>query len=237
MLASVVMNRHQPRALPLPARLFNVQTFRHSNVLTTFTPNSFPLNSLADPHPLNPVASILYKKGGGRGAFLGFQLSTVQPSNIPTWLDPKLFTCNTYEPLRKCCKQKTYSETKSFRCNTYKKQGGPPPLFDLHTGTFLRLIPFICHSYENTGGGGGFFPFWNSLDDCRRLAPPLPKASSFSATQDFAPIVQRSFTSHHGSARRGEARLARVVVSQSEPKEVDRTYGRHSKCHGYTEPR
>ncbi len=27
--------------------------------------NSFPLNSFADPHPLTPVASIFYKKGGG----------------------------------------------------------------------------------------------------------------------------------------------------------------------------
>jgi hypothetical protein len=36
----------------------------------------------------------------------------------------KSFICNTYEPPRKCCKQKTYSHTKLFRCNTYKKHGG-----------------------------------------------------------------------------------------------------------------
>src|SRR5713226_7820996 len=31
------------------------------------SPKSFPLNSFADPHPLNPVPSILYKNIGGRG--------------------------------------------------------------------------------------------------------------------------------------------------------------------------
>jgi len=30
-----------------------------------------------------------------------------------------------------------------------------------HTGTLPRLISFICHSCENTGGVGVFFPFWN----------------------------------------------------------------------------
>src|SRR5260370_1056616 len=33
----------------------------------------------------------------------------------------------------------------------------------LHTGTLLRLISFICHSYANTRGVGVFFPFWNAL--------------------------------------------------------------------------
>src|SRR5258708_28898023 len=31
------------------------------------SPKSLPLNSFADPHPLTPVPSILYKKHGGRG--------------------------------------------------------------------------------------------------------------------------------------------------------------------------
>ena len=35
----------------------------------------------------------------------------------------KSFTCNTYGPPCKCCKQKTYCLAKSFRCNTYKKEG------------------------------------------------------------------------------------------------------------------
>ena len=30
-----------------------------------------------------------------------------------------------------------------------------------NTGPLPRLIPFTCHSYENTPGVGVFFPFWN----------------------------------------------------------------------------
>jgi len=47
----------------------------------------------------------------------------------------KSFDCNTYEPPRKCCKQKTYGLAKSFSCNTYKKAGGPYPPLPL----FLRI--------------------------------------------------------------------------------------------------
>src|SRR5712664_3166654 len=74
----------------------------------------------------------------------------------------KSFTCNTYGPPCKCCKQKTYCLAKSFRCNTYKKEGwgclfrehrtspreGKPgiPRVD-RSGPipyFLSTIPFPC---------------------------------------------------------------------------------------------
>src|SRR5260370_6485702 len=35
----------------------------------------------------------------------------------------KSFSCNTYGPPHKCCKQKTYGLAKPFRCNTYRKLG------------------------------------------------------------------------------------------------------------------
>jgi hypothetical protein len=35
------------------------------NFQPPYPPNSLPLNLFADPHPLTPVASIFYKKGGG----------------------------------------------------------------------------------------------------------------------------------------------------------------------------
>jgi len=52
---------------------FNIQP---TNLQTRkrFRPNSFPHNPLSDPHPLNPVVSILYKNSGGRGP--GFSLSS-----------------------------------------------------------------------------------------------------------------------------------------------------------------
>ena len=37
------------------------------STVNLFAPNSFRLNVFADPHPLNPVASIFYKNTRGRG--------------------------------------------------------------------------------------------------------------------------------------------------------------------------
>jgi hypothetical protein len=61
--------------------------------------------------------------GNGDGVLLSS--SNFQPSTFdfrPPHL-PKSFNCNTYNSLRKCCKQKTYVLAKPFRCNTYKKRG------------------------------------------------------------------------------------------------------------------
>jgi hypothetical protein len=38
----------------------------------------------------------------------------------------KSFSCNIYEPPRKCCKQEAYVIANSFRCSTYKIPGGMP---------------------------------------------------------------------------------------------------------------
>ena len=65
MLPFLVIVATHPRRSP---RSENVQTCQRSNVQTSFTPNSFALTLLADPHPLAPVASIFYKNIGGRGA-------------------------------------------------------------------------------------------------------------------------------------------------------------------------
>src|SRR5882762_3649348 len=56
---------------PVFAEMDPRQVFPSSNLsalrLPHYPPKSFPLNSFADPHPLNPVASIFYKNIGGRG--------------------------------------------------------------------------------------------------------------------------------------------------------------------------
>src|SRR6266704_700556 len=63
----------------------------------------------------------------------------LKPLLSPTVRLHKSFSCNTYEPPRKCCKQKTYGRAKPFTCNTYKKPRG-----------------------------GLFFPFWNSYPAWRQ---------------------------------------------------------------------
>src|SRR5712664_951123 len=127
MLACVVVyRRHGRQASPFPVLL----------------PNSFPLNSFADPHPLNPVASILYENMGGGGAGSPFLLLISKPLTSQNCL--KSFVCITYGSPRKCCKQKTYGQAKSFRCNTYKKQGGGVPIMvnqESKKGFLSRGVP------------------------------------------------------------------------------------------------
>jgi hypothetical protein len=83
----------KPRRSP---RSENIQTCQRStpqfgsrmhlrDFQTSFTPNSFPLNSFADPHPINPVASIFYKNIVGQGA------SSFQSSSR-IFCPPKSFT-------------------------------------------------------------------------------------------------------------------------------------------------
>jgi hypothetical protein len=55
---------------------------------------------------------------------------------------PNSFSCNTYRPLRKCCKQKIYTKPNSFRCNTYKKPGRGVSALLLNVPTFKRSNAF-----------------------------------------------------------------------------------------------
>src|SRR5882672_194768 len=54
------------------------------------------------------------------------------------------------------------------------------------TGTLPRLISFACHSYENTGGVGVFFPFWH-LPTCGRFDDPPMWTSSGHALSHLRP--------------------------------------------------
>jgi hypothetical protein len=100
-------------SLPFALPVF-LPTIHHPLTTAHCSLNSFPVNSFADPHPLSPLESYCFKKGGGRGApHLTHRCSSV--SRLPYALPSSVS--------RKSC---------------------------------------ICHSYENTGGVGVFFPLWNS---------------------------------------------------------------------------
>ena len=115
----------------------------------------------------------------------------------PTVRSRKSFSRNTYGSLRKWCKQRTYGMAKSFRSNTYKNwgEGCNGPLWSyLQTGTLPRLIPFVCHSYENCRGWGGILPnlelaSHHSFGSSLRLDPPQFSASGAAACGDsfFSP--------------------------------------------------
>jgi hypothetical protein len=71
-------------------------TLRRSSLLPF--PKSLPLNSFADPHPLTPVPSILYKKNGGRGGVGTFPPIFRTLFQVPYPVSP-LFA--TYENFRR----------------------------------------------------------------------------------------------------------------------------------------
>ena len=82
----------------------------------------------------------------------------------------KSFSCNTYEPPRKCCKQKTYGLAKPFRCNTYKKHGGRHS-FDSETRHPTHLSPLhqalsfhtLAHSFALIKNSTPFLPIVSAL--------------------------------------------------------------------------
>jgi len=107
MVASVVMFSFDPRPAapcrhaPRPAK-------------------SLRLYSFADPHPLNPVVSIRYEKGGGEGV----SIPTCKPSNVPTFrrvFERSPFLSNSCELF--CTQQKL----NSFLFNQFRTLCQKPP--------------------------------------------------------------------------------------------------------------
>jgi len=75
MLLCFVFAKLHPRRSP---RFSNLLTYQRLNVPTRLSRKSLPHNLFADPHPLNPYATIFYKNSGGAGPAM---LSTF---NVPT---------------------------------------------------------------------------------------------------------------------------------------------------------
>jgi hypothetical protein len=148
----------------------------HSPALITVQPSfsTIPCKTLNNLIPACYTSSVFIESyprpPGSRSNY--FKIFPSQAFTFSPTLRPhKSFRCNTYRSPRKCCKQKTYGLPKPFRCNTYRKHGvGHPqlspryPLISYSPYTLPSSVSckcFICHSYENTGGVGVFFPFWD----------------------------------------------------------------------------
>src|SRR6266403_5034505 len=100
-----------------------------------------PVFIATDPRPFTPACPVYPESRRElRRESRSVRLQTASPTRLapPRLLQPSsgsrlesskfhacnLFRCNTYEPSRKCGKQRTYRKPKSFRCNTYKKHRG-----------------------------------------------------------------------------------------------------------------
>jgi hypothetical protein len=147
-------------SLPFALPVF-LPTIHHPLTTAHCSFNSFPLNSFAAPHPLSPLESYCFKKGGGRGAPLGFRLSNVRPpafkrtciltplsATLTRTLSVTPLDATLTRPLASVASKRLITSldatltgnlsSKPFRCNTYKKRGG-------------------TSSKPNV-----FFPLWNS---------------------------------------------------------------------------
>ncbi len=92
------------RSTCLGRRLPQHSNLQPANISTPLNPKSLPLNPFADPHPLNLYATIFYKNMAGEG-------DAPAPVGVTAQSCFKSFSCNTYGPLRKCGKQKTYGSS------------------------------------------------------------------------------------------------------------------------------
>jgi hypothetical protein len=93
------------------------------------SPPDIPILELTPPHPILPkitpliscvygspfcnpfVFRFMHVMGGidPSSTFGRSNLRTFRPADVPTYLEPKSFACNSYDTPRKCYKQKTYA--------------------------------------------------------------------------------------------------------------------------------
>jgi hypothetical protein len=151
------------RALPLPALLFSVSTFK-SKLRRSWRTELSIRSGRSNVFPSYPLSfqTIAHSFALTKNSTLFFSIaSALFAKNHPGW---GVLRANQLAP--------------GFNVSTFKRS-------DVQTFQRALATPFF----------------------------PLPKDSSICATRDFAPIVRRSPTLHHKSARRGEVRLARLAAS------------------------
>src|SRR6266852_2018112 len=109
------------------------------------------------------------------------QSSFHSPYSLPSSASCKSFSCNTYEPPRKCCKQKAYDRAKSFSCNTYE-----PPRKCCKQKAYDRAKSFSCNTYKKQGG--------HILQPKSfSLASPFPDVSTCRRSHVPSPILRTLF--------------------------------------------
>jgi len=96
-----------------------------------FRANSFPHNPLSNPHPLNPVVSILYKNSGGRGHH---QYPMLGAPKVPSRIHL------SFQPLAQCPFCNSFILIYFHLMGGWKVVESPPPA---HSGTRGHLGPSI----------------------------------------------------------------------------------------------
>ena len=111
-----------------PRRFLSAKPLRSQRLCVRFfprlSPNSFPLNLFANPHPLNLVVSIFYKNIAGARRLSCSSNSQPQLStfNLPFSISP--LNATLMDLPASVANKRLTPLPKSFSCNTYKKHGG-----------------------------------------------------------------------------------------------------------------
>ena len=136
-----VESHPRPHSPVLSPQRSDLQTFRRAD--DPYQAKPFPVNLFADPHPLNLYATILYKKGGGRGLshLPTLTRSNVQTSPIPTSpLDATL----TKNPGGGVILQATHPSSQMFYSLVAASFFSPFALWTKHSSTFRRSDLRTC---------------------------------------------------------------------------------------------
>ena len=154
-------DRSSLRAWKRRSRLPQASRGPRRDALTSFTPKSLPLNSFADPHPLNSVVSYLYKNiGGGVAMWSPYHRHVTKNPSLQLLYFPHLQGCDARNSFRICsyanCRvsfglspnsQTAPCPSKPFICNTYES-----PRKCCKQKTYGQTNSFRCNTYKNTGG-------------------------------------------------------------------------------------
>src|SRR5260370_9862686 len=125
------------------------------DVLASFTPKSLPLNSFADPHPVNPYATILYKNIGGQGYPQPSPRSSLSPIfrtffQVPYPVSPLLATLmRLLHPERFYGTKTAWVRNQQFPfCNSSRipSARNAPTFKTFNVPTVFYLSPFFSHS-------------------------------------------------------------------------------------------
>ncbi len=150
--------QHRPaRQTALPSSSFSALTrlpqhfnLQPANIPTWLDSKSFRLNSFADPHPLTPVASILYKNSGGQGVSRAlpslFRISHL-PYALPSSVSRNSFVCHSYENTGGC----GYSSHSGKHCSVAASNSfHSSAFFSYSCALFCAFLHFLALAQNST---------------------------------------------------------------------------------------
>ncbi|SRR5229473_7676314 len=184
------------------------------------SPKSLPLNPFADPHPLTPVPSILYKKHGGRGT-KPFRPSDVRSLHPEGGHGTQFASRMNLNPLE-CAVAAKHRVLTVFSRNRPRPSPLESALLSLLASVDSKWFtaqanPFRCNTYKNHRGGDGV----QSLGFTEHVARGTGHGTRITHLYPIRPIAAQPLWCHNPqrcqvSLRSGETTSLPLVSKNSE---------------------